>query len=563
MLKKIILVVILSVAFVLRFYSLGDYPALNADEAAIGYNAYSLIETGKDEHGNPWPIHFQSFNDYKPGLYVYLVLPFVKFFGLSEWSVRTPNAFLGVLTVYLVYLLVIEFYSKRKTANLSNSHNWLAVTTAFFLAISPWHIHFSRGGWEVNTATFLITLATLFFIKYINSVYSQNDRSNKVEGYLPLLFMCSFVFSLSLYTYHSARIIAPLQIIGLLGIYFKEVKSNIKNFLLSGLIGLVAVLPLAKDFVKPQISSRASGVGILADTGPFERVNEERGEHENFAGASSKLLHNKLVNYSLRFLENYSEHFHGLFLFLSGDDIERNKVPETGQMYMIDILWVVLGIWLICRKWTKENRVVVHWLLIAPVAAALTFQSPHALRAQNMVIPLTIICALGFTKTIFLIRNMRYGIRISLYVLIVTLISWQFLRYLHMYYNHMSPEYPYSSQYGIKELVEYLSKEKDVYDKVVVTTRYDQPYILFLFYSKYSPAKFQNEHILTERDRYGFSTVPEYNGYAFKEVNWDEDKINYPKSLVVGTTEEIPDEANVVKNIYGTNGFQYFRVVAN
>ena len=73
--KKIILISIIALAFLLRFYRLVDYPALNADEAAIAYNAYSLIETGLDEHGNPWPIHFQSFNDFKPGGYFYLVLP--------------------------------------------------------------------------------------------------------------------------------------------------------------------------------------------------------------------------------------------------------------------------------------------------------------------------------------------------------------------------------------------------------------------------------------------------------------------------------------------------------
>jgi len=104
--NKLFLFLILLLAFVLRFYRLGDYPALNADEAAIGYNAYSLLETGRDEHGNSWPIHFQSFNDYKPGLYFYLVLPFVKFLGLNGWSVRIPSAFLGVATVYLLYLFI-------------------------------------------------------------------------------------------------------------------------------------------------------------------------------------------------------------------------------------------------------------------------------------------------------------------------------------------------------------------------------------------------------------------------------------------------------------------------
>src|SRR3990172_13290311 len=114
--KKILLLLIVLMSLFLRFYRLDSYPALNADEAAIGYNAYSLIQTGRDEHGNPWPIHFQSFNDYKPGLYFYMVVPFVKILGLNEWAVRIPGAALGVGTVLVLYLLVRELFKSEKLA---------------------------------------------------------------------------------------------------------------------------------------------------------------------------------------------------------------------------------------------------------------------------------------------------------------------------------------------------------------------------------------------------------------------------------------------------------------
>ena len=75
---KIFLIIVLTIAFLIRFINLNSTPALNPDEAALGYNAYSLIETGKDEHGTSWPLHFKSFGDFKPGGYVYLAIPFVK-----------------------------------------------------------------------------------------------------------------------------------------------------------------------------------------------------------------------------------------------------------------------------------------------------------------------------------------------------------------------------------------------------------------------------------------------------------------------------------------------------
>ena len=89
--NKLPLIIILLVAFLIRFINLGNTPALNPDEAALGYNAYSLIETSKDEHGISWPLHFKSFGDFKPGGYVYLALPFIKVFGLNTTAVRLPN----------------------------------------------------------------------------------------------------------------------------------------------------------------------------------------------------------------------------------------------------------------------------------------------------------------------------------------------------------------------------------------------------------------------------------------------------------------------------------------
>jgi 4-amino-4-deoxy-L-arabinose transferase-like glycosyltransferase len=540
--KKIFLLLIVVIAFILRFYRLGDLPALNADEAAIGYNAYSLIQTGKDEHGNSWPVHFQSFNDYKPGGYVYMALPFVKFLGLNELGVRIPGAFLGVLTVLVVYFLVKELLKDEKTAYLSS----------LFLAISPWHIHFSRGGWEVNVATFFITLGTLFFIKAL--------RNSK-------LYIASFlVFALALYTYHSARITIPLLGLGLIVIYRKEVSSNLKGFLIAIIVAAICLIPLVRDLVGPAGVSRAAGVGLFADQGPLNRVNEQRGEHDDFEGIPSKLMHNKPVNYALAFAQNWVDHYHGEFLFLSGDDIQRNKVPETGQMYVIDFLFIIIG--LISLPFLKSKpqgvRLILWWLVIAPVAAALTFQSPHALRAENMVIPLVVISAIGARQILAWSGRKRVLGRISVVGFII-LLSIFLARYLHMYYVHMAKEYPFSSQYGVEELVSYLTSGiSDKYKKVVVTDRYDQPYILFLFYLKYDPAKFQTDHSLTSRDQYGFSTVRTFDKYVFISIHdWDSLRTEYRDSLVVGTDEEIFEGTNVVKEIHGANGYKYFQVIAN
>jgi 4-amino-4-deoxy-L-arabinose transferase-like glycosyltransferase len=539
--KKYFLILIILLAFVLRFYKLDSYPAVNADEAAIGYNVYSLLLTGKDEHGNAWPVHFQSFNDYKPGLYFYVVLPFVKLIGLNEWAVRIPGALLGVLTVLIIYLLAKELFKDEKTS----------IFSALLLAISPWHIHFSRGGWEVNLATFLITLGVWLFLKHVNEFKQK------------YLYLSIVSLTLSLYAYHAARVVVPLLGLSLVVIYFRDLFKKAKPVVLGGILLLVLLLPLARDIIGPAGFSRAAGVGLFADPGPLNRINEQRGEHAVFTSLIPKLFHNKAVNYGLAFLSNWASHYHGEFLFLSGDVIQRNKVPETGELYLFEIITVALGVIFLVRKFDKSSKVVFSWFLIAPLASALTFQSPHALRAHNMVIPITIISAVGLTMLFNWFGSLRKYKNI-LYVLFSLLMLLNFATYLHMYWVHMSKEYPYSSQYGLKELVSYVKGSKDNYKNVVVTDRYDQPYILFLFYLKYDPATFQKENTLTPRDQFGFSTVREFGKYRFISFGkWEEVRGSYPNSLIIGTPVQIPQEANIIKKIYGSNGFEYFDLVAN
>jgi 4-amino-4-deoxy-L-arabinose transferase-like glycosyltransferase len=533
---SILFILVLVIATLLRFWRLGNYPALNADEAAIGYNAYSLIQTGRDEHGNSWPLDFQSFNDYKPGLYFYLVLPFVGALGLNEWAVRLPGALFGVAAVAMVYFLVREMFDDE----------WHALAASLFLAISPWHIHFSRGGWEANAATTFMLAGVYAF------VLSRRRRG--------LYLLSAVAFAASLYTYHAARVVVPLILPGLVFVYRKEVCRGGKLLFLSGLVGFVFVLPLLAGLLRGNLLSRAAGVGLLSDSGPLMKVNEQRGEHGNYGGLIARLIHNKAVNYGLAFASNWGEHFSGDFLFISGDEIQRNKVPETGEMYLLDIVWLFVGLGAVARGYRKGWGLILWWFVVAPVAAALTFQSPHALRADNMTIPLAIISSFGMV--VFLRWAARFRFGTLLYLAVGIGLVWGFVRYERMYWLHMAKEYPFSSQYGLKELVGYL-KDQGEYSNVIVTNRYDQPYILFLFYLKYPPEEFQAEHVLTERDRFGFSTVEGFDKYRFVQINYDVIRPENPGSLIAGTDEEIPDGANVIKEIYGTNGYRYFNVVAN
>ena len=143
-----LLIGILIGAGVLRLAWLAKYPSgFTPDEAAFGYNAYSLLKTGRDEWGTTWWKLFfynmRSFGDYKLPLYSYLAVPTVAWLGLSELSVRLPGAVLGTMSVIGVYYLAAELFTKR-----------IGILAALLLAISPWHIQLSRGAFEANLKLF-------------------------------------------------------------------------------------------------------------------------------------------------------------------------------------------------------------------------------------------------------------------------------------------------------------------------------------------------------------------------------------------------------------------------
>ena len=112
--KSKLFYLIVFLAFFSRFVGLsGLPPALNRDEAGIGYNAYSLIQTGRDEHGQRLPLAFQSIGDYKMPLYIYAATIPVSLFGLNDFSIRFWSALAGVVSVITVYYLVRELFHSR------------------------------------------------------------------------------------------------------------------------------------------------------------------------------------------------------------------------------------------------------------------------------------------------------------------------------------------------------------------------------------------------------------------------------------------------------------------
>lgn len=530
----IALLLTILLALVLRFYQLGtNPPSLDWDEASLGYNAYSILKTGADEYGTKFPIAIRSFNDYKPPLYTYLAVPSVAAFGLNEFSVRFPSAFFGVLTVIATFFLVKELFGKN-----------IALISALFLAISPWHLQFSRVAFEANVALFFFVLGVWFFLLGVK------------DG--KFILFSSLAFVASVYTYHSPRLVAPLFLAGLAWHFRKELLRQKKWLVLSFIIGLLLALPILVE-MRRQGAGRFTSVTTLTPEGNLSRSIAQAEYDQKRGDPLTTIIHNRRVIYFLNGVGGYLDHFNFDFLFLDGDQTDRHHAVDMGMLYFWDLPFVLLGIFYLLRGKEKNAFVLFWWFLVAPAASAVTTGTPHAVRALLYLPTYQIFSALGFWQA-YLVVKARWGkIKAKAFVLALSLFLFlNFIYYLHMYYVHTPIETSQDWQYGYKELVFSVNQLEGRFQKVIITYGWDQPYIYFLFYNKVDPTWYQTVAPKGDFDRFHRS----FGKFDFRKLDFENDR-NLKNALVVGTPREIGGGApDIVKTIKFLNGEVAFRIVA-
>ena len=138
-LKKILLILVIFLGLILRVVSIDKYPpSLNWDEVSHGYNAYSILKTGKDEWGNLLPAIFRAYGDFKLPLYIYLTVPFVFLFGLNPFSVKLVSIVAGSLTPIIIYLMLTKLFSKKSIIPLIGTIIFTLSPGTIFCLV--WHL---------------------------------------------------------------------------------------------------------------------------------------------------------------------------------------------------------------------------------------------------------------------------------------------------------------------------------------------------------------------------------------------------------------------------------------
>lgn len=535
---------IVLVAVLLRFSFFGVVPpALNWDEASLGYNAFSILKTGHDEWGRFMPLTFEAFGDYKLPVYIYSAVPFVGILGLNEWAVRLPSMLAGVLSVLLIYwIILIE----------SRNQTW-AVTSALLLAVSPWATFLSRIALEANLAFCLFLIGIFFLI--LGYKLRQIAKKNSVICFIGAVLF----FGLTLFTYNSARVFIPLFLVTVAIVRFSAVRELGKKLLIPALIfvlfiGAAGFLALTQDS-----ASRYYWVSIV-DEGAINFLNQSRGESQ-LPAILTKLVYNRYSYFGYEFVKNYISHYSPYFLFVRGGDNYQFSVQNMGLMYALEAPFLIWGIWRI-RKYPSAAKLVIPWMLLAPIPAAITRESPHVLRSIFILGSLQILVGLGIVDFVqWLKHKWRIYQRIS-YGVIILLIGLNIWVYFLAYFTQYPKEYSESWQYGYKQVIEFVQSKPNLGERpLYFTKKYGEPHIFYLFYTQYDPAKYQSNPSLVRYQQSNWRWVDQLDNVHFIN-DWEmKYKLKDQHGYVISTPGNYPGIPPVLQKVDFLDGKGAFEVV--
>jgi 4-amino-4-deoxy-L-arabinose transferase-like glycosyltransferase len=470
---------VLLLAAGLRFAALEQVPpALNVDEAVNGYEAYSLLKTGRDEWGNAWPLTIRAFNDYRRPAMVYSAIPFVAVLGLTLFAVRAAAATWGLLTVLLTYCLARDMFGRQA-----------AILAGLMLALSSWHLSFSRQCREATVAIFSITLGLWCVWRWFSS---------RRQGWL---VGAGLAFGLSFYTYNITLAFTPLML-GACGLIFgSELWRQRRTAALTLLTVVLVAAPLFYALLSnPHTGNRLDYVTVFRPGEPLRH-------------ALSTVA------------RQWWGHFSPDYLFIHGDAHKVLHPPGSGQLYVVEALLLPLGVLgvVLTRRKRRAGALLLAWVALGAVPAALTTQdvgTAHSLRGMLGLPAFAILAAQG-ALAIWEARRIRPRLRVLLLAVLAVVLAWNAVTVLRRYFVDYPVQYARAYEYGIREAMDYVTAHEDEYDTIVLTDWISQPHIFALFFQRYDPRRFQAGPVeythtlsakVTRWDKYRVGNVDELYG---------------------------------------------------
>jgi len=545
-LTTLALFTVVILALFLRGFNLGSLISPYWEEVALGYDAYSIGQTGADHHGTPWPlVAFESFGDWKPSGYFYFAAASIKLFGLTVFSIRLPSMLAGLLIVVGMYffseLLLLRFASRMPKTQVA----LIQLLSVFVTAVSSWLIMFSRAAWEVNLATAFLLWGIIFSLQFA--------RNRKCR----FLLISAVFFAVSVYTYHATRVIAPLIFLSILAstffeniwsVFKKGVLTHIqklpKSEVLIGCFFLLLLLPLIATLRSPEVSQR------FAETSIFSRLDIITESNASIAAAGTpgaRVFFHRYVLFSREVLTNALSHFSLDFLFIHGDVNKRHSTGYMGILYFLDAVFISFGIYVLVRRYKLLGAFLLIWLVIGVLPASISLATPHALRIVPIAPLVLFIVAIGMSEGYLLLKN---NMKTNLFRISVISLASVYLLQVGAFWRYYTVIYPKESalewQYGYQDVMTEVQKYVEMDKKVAVSREYGRPAMYYFFMNSIDPRQVQAQDSTEVMDQSEFITYKNIVFFDTADQVKDSDVIfASPKSKVVTDINDQRDMTQV------------------
>ena len=285
-------------------------PDFNFDESSVAYNAYTIADQGRDEHGARWPLFFEAFGEYKNPVYIYLLAGVFKVFGPSIIAARALSAILGIATVLTISRLAWSETRDRR----------IATAALLIAAATPMIFEISRLALEA--AVFPLAVA-LFLL-------AARAACDRQEWNPALIAALAVTLALITYSYTAGRLLGPLFAL-LLATFLTRKRAR----------RYVAVLVLYALTLVPAAIFNANHPGAFF-------------QHARDVALRGSIFRNFLLNID------------PINLALVGDPNGRHHVAGSGgSILLMTFVFAALGAWTTRRtRWTQ-------FLLLGTLAAIL------------------------------------------------------------------------------------------------------------------------------------------------------------------------------------------------
>lgn len=464
--KKLILILLF--AFFLRIVNISNNPpALYGDELTMLLDVNSILHTGYDTTGKFLPLNF-TMGGGRPVGYGYFSIPFVAIFGPGALGIRLLSVLSGVGIVILIYWLGRIVFSKQ-----------IGLIAAGLLAISPWDLSLSRGGFETHFALFLSLLGVVMFL-----------LAEKKAWFYVISILS---FGLSINTYSTYKLTLPIFLPLLFwfinlrnGLLIK--KNRIYLIISTGTLLLFLSLFLFQVFLNNS-EVRFLSLNIFAQDEIKTKITRDINERRNLNPLNeefSKLLDNKVWEYGFLLGRNYLNNFSADFLFLDGDKNPRHNMAGTGSLYIVELISIFFGLgYLFRKKYLRQMIFLVTWILLAPIAASF-ISDPHALRNSFMLPPLVLLSAIG----LYYLWTLRKKLLIKI-VIAVCLLGFlmQFIFISEDLYFISPNKYSRFWAYPARKATEIAIQNKQKYNYIFLADRIDTIEFAYPVYAAVNPTK--------------------------------------------------------------------------